>query len=96
MLDLRNVGQMFGLEVHHVPFTVNLPLIVPISQHPKDLEVIRLLMELIKDLRVNQFEVIVPVDRLHTEVYQHPAHPNLFQYMGGKIGVKFSYHTYGS
>ena len=52
---LRNVGQMFGLEVHSVPFTVEYPLTVPIGQHPKDLGVVGLLMEPIKGLKVNQF-----------------------------------------
>ena len=51
---LRNLGQMFGLEVHSVSFTVEFPLNVPIGQHPKDLGVDGLLMEPIKGLRVNQ------------------------------------------
>ena len=55
MSYLRNVGQMFGLEVHSVPFTVKFPLTVPIGQHPKDLEIVGLLMEPIKGLEVNQF-----------------------------------------
>ena len=54
MLYLRNVGQMSGLEVPSVPFTVNFPLTVPIGQHPKDLEVVGLLMEPIIGLRVNR------------------------------------------
>ena len=53
-------------------------------------------MEPIKGLRGNWFKVIVLVDRLCPEVYQHPTHPNLLQYMGGDIGVEFSHHTCGS
>ena len=37
---LRNVGQMLGLEVHSVTFTVKFPLTMPIGQHPKDLGVV--------------------------------------------------------
>ena len=45
---LRNVGHMFSLEVHNVPFIVKFPLTVPIGQHPKELRVVGLLMEPIK------------------------------------------------
>ena len=31
MLDLGNIGQMFGLEVHVVPFTIYLPLASPVG-----------------------------------------------------------------
>ena len=51
----RNVSQMFGLEMHSVPLTVDFPLTAPIGQHPKDLGVVGLLMEPTKGLRVNQF-----------------------------------------
>ena len=52
---LGNVGQIFGLEVHSVLFTVEFPVTVPIGQHLKDLGVVGLLMEPIKGLRVNRF-----------------------------------------
>ena len=55
MLYLRNVGQMFSLEVHNVPFTVKFPLTMPIGQHLKNLGVVGLLMEPIIGLRVNRF-----------------------------------------
>ena len=55
MLYLRNVGQMFDLEAHSVPFTVKFLLTMPIGQHPKDLEVVGLLMEHIIGLKVNWF-----------------------------------------
>ena len=48
---LRNIGQMFGLEVHDVPFTIDLPLTPPIGQDPDDLGVVWSLIELIKRLR---------------------------------------------
>ena len=87
---------MFGLEVHRMPFTIKLPLTLPVGQYPKDFRVIGLRMEPIKGLKGNWVKVVILVDRLRVEVYQHPVHPNLFQNMGGKIGVKFSYHTRGS
>ena len=52
---LRNVGQVFGLEVHGVPFTVKWPLSLPVGQHPKDLGIVGMLMEPIIGLRVNRF-----------------------------------------
>ena len=93
---LGDVGQMFGLEVHRLPFTINLPLTLPVGQYPNDLGVVGVLMEPIKGLRGDWFKVKVLVDRLRAEVYQHPAHSNLFQNMGGEIGIKFSYHNCGS
>ena len=87
---------MFGLEVHHMLFTIKLPLTLPVGQYPNDFKVIGLCMEPIKGLRGNWVKVVILVDRLHAEVYQHPAHPNLFQNMGGEIGVQFLYHTRGS
>ena len=37
---LRNVGQVFGLEVHYVPFIVKFPFALPICQHPKNFGII--------------------------------------------------------
>ena len=93
---LRNVGQGFGLEVHYMPFIVKFPLTVPVGQHPKDLGIVGMLMEPIIGLRVNWFYVIVSIHILRTEVYQHPTHPDPFQYVGSEIGVELSYHTCGS
>ena len=87
---------MFGLEVHRMPFTIKLPVTLPVGQYPDDFCVIGLRMEPIKGLRGNWVKLVILVDRLRAEVYQHPAHSNLFQNMGGEIGVKFSYHTRGS
>ena len=96
MTDLGDVGQMFGSEVHRMPFPIKLPLTLPVGQYSNDLRVIGLRMEPIKGLRGNWVKVIILVDRLRAEVYQHPAHPKFFQNMGGEICVKFSYHTCGS
>ena len=74
----RNVGQVFGLEVYCMPFTVQFPLTLPVSQHPKDFGIVWMLMEPIIGLGVNWLEVIVSVDRLRTEVYNNPAHPDPF------------------
>ena len=96
MPNLRNVGQVFSLEVHGVPFTVEFPFTLPVSQHHKDLGIVGMLMELIIGLRVNRFHVIVSIDRLRIEVYQHSAHPGPFYYVGCEISVELSYHTCGS
>ena len=68
MLDLGNIGQMFGLEV---PFTIELPLTPPVGQDPDDLGVVWPLIEQIKGLRGDRVKIIELVDRLRGEVYQH-------------------------
>ena len=90
---LGNIGQMFGLEVHCMPFAIELPHTLPIGQNPEDLRVVGPLMEPIKRLRGDWVKIIELVDRLRTEVYQHPTHPDLFHDMGGEVGVEFLYHT---
>ena len=50
---LGDVSQMFGLEVHRMPFTINLPLTLPVGQYPNDFRVVGLRMEPIKGLRGN-------------------------------------------
>ena len=90
---LRNIGQMFGLEVHSVPFTIELPLTPPVGQDPDDLGVVWPLIESIKRLRGDRVEIIELVDRLRAKLYQHTMHPDLFDDMGGEVGVEFSYHT---
>ena len=87
---------MFGLEVHCVPFIVQFPLALPIGQHLKDFRIVGVLMDPIIGLGVNRFQVIVLIDRLCTEVYQHPACLDPFQYVGGEIVVELLYHTCGS
>ena len=51
MPHLGNIGKMFGLEVHCMPFAIELPRTLPVGQNPKDLEVVGSLMEPIKRLR---------------------------------------------
>ena len=87
---------MFGLEVDCMPFTIKIPLTLPVGQYPNDFRVVGLRIEPIKGLRGNWVKFLISINRICTEVYQHPAHPNLFQNMGGEIGVEFSYHTCGS
>ena len=48
---LGNIGQMFGLEVHDVPFTIELPLTQLVGQDLEDLRVVGPLIEPIKRLR---------------------------------------------
>ena len=73
---LRNVGQVFGLEVYCVPFIVQFPLTLPVGEHPKNFEIVGGFVELIIGFEVNWLKVIVFIDRLRIEVYQHPKHPN--------------------
>ena len=93
MPDLRNIGQMFGPEVHNVPLIVELPLSPPVGQDPDDLGVVWLLIKSIKRLRGHWVKIVKLVDRLRVEVYQHTTHPDLFDDVGGEVGVEFSYHT---
>ena len=74
---LGNIGQMFGLEVHDVPFAIKLPLTPPVGQDLEDLGVVWMLIELIKRLRGDRIKIIELVDRLCAEVYQHTTHPDL-------------------
>ena len=87
------IGQMLGLEVHCVPFIVKLPLTSPVGQGLDDLEVVWSLIEPIKRFRGDRVKIIELVDRLRTEVYQHTTHSDLFDDVGGEVGVEFSYHT---
>ena len=75
---LRNVGQVFGLEVHHVPLTIQFPLALPVGQHPKDFGIVGVLMKPIIGFGFNQLKVIVLIDRLRNEVYKHPVNPDPF------------------
>ena len=93
MPDLRNIVQMFGPEVHNVPLIVELPLSPPVGQDLDDLGVVWLLIKSIKRLRGHWVKIVKLVDRLRVEVYQHTTHPDLFDDVGGEVGVEFSYHT---
>ena len=91
--DLGNIGQMFGLELHDVPFAIELPLTPLVGQDLEDLRVVGPLIEPIKRLRGDRVKIIELVDRLRAEVYQHSTHLDLFNDMGGEVGLEFSYHT---
>ena len=93
MPDLRNIGQIFGLEVHSVPITIELPLAPPVGQDPDDLGVVLQLIEPIKRFRGDRVKIIELVDRLRGKFYQHTTHLGLFDDMGGEVGVEFLYHT---
>ena len=68
MPHLGNINQMFGLEVHCVPFAIELPHTLPVGQNPEDLEVVGPLMEPIKRLRGDRVKIIELVGRLRVEV----------------------------
>ena len=78
---LRYIGQVFSLEVHGVPFIVSFPLALPICEQPKDFRVIRVFVKPIIGLGVNRLKVVIVVDRLHIEVYQHPTDSDLLEHM---------------
>ena len=96
MPNFGDIGQMLSLEVHDVPFIVELPLSPPVGQDLNDLGVIGPLVEPIKRLRGDMVKIIKLVDRLRAEVYQHTTHPDLFDDVGGEVGVEFLYHTHRS
>ena len=83
MSYLGNVGLVFGLEVHCMPFIVQFPLALPIGQNLKNFGISGGFVEPIIGFRVNRLEVIVFIDRLRPKVYQHPTHFDPFQYIGG-------------
>ena len=79
---LRYIGQMFGLEVHSMAPVVQFPLTLPICEQPKDLWIVRVFVMPIKGLGVNRLKVVIVVDRVRTEVYQHPMDTDLLEHMG--------------
>ena len=88
---IRYIGQMFGLEVHGVALVVQFPLTLPICEQPKDLRIIRVLVKPIKGLRGDRLKIVIVVDRLRTELYQHPTDADLFEHIGRWVGVEFSH-----
>ena len=79
---LRFIGQMFGLKVHGVALVVQFPLTPPICEQSEDFRIVRVLVKPIKSLGVNRLKVVIAVDRLCNEVYQHPTDSDLFEHMG--------------
>ena len=96
MPDLTDKGQMFGHEVDGMALTVEFPLTPPISQDPNDLWVVGALVKPIKRLRGDMIKIIIVIDPLRTEFDQYTPHSNLFDDVGGDIGVEFSHHTHRS
>ena len=96
MPDLRDIGQMFGLEVDDMALSVEFPLTPPISQDPNDLGVVGSLVKPIKRLRGDMIQIIIVINRLRTEVDQHTPHSNLLDDVGGEVGVEFLHHTHRS
>ena len=94
MPNLGDIGQMLGLEVDSMTLTVEFPLTPSISQDSNDLGVVGALVKPIKRLRGDMIKIIIMMDRLRTEVDQHPPHSNLLDDVGGDIGVEFSHHTH--
>ena len=84
---------MFGLELDGMALTVEFPLTPPISQGSNDLWVVGALVKPIKRLRGDMIKIIIVIDRLRTEVDQYTPHLNLFNDVGGEIGVEFSHHS---
>ena len=75
---LGDVVQMFSLEVHCVPFIVKFPFALPVCQHPKNFRIVGGFVEPIIGFVVNRFKVIIFIDRLCTEFYHNPVHPDPF------------------
>ena len=80
---LRDVGQMFGIEMHCMPFTIYLPLTLPVGQYPNDLRVVWGCIEAVKCPIVHGFQIVELVDGLHTEVDPNLKHPNPFFHICG-------------
>ena len=96
MPDLGDKGQMFGLEVNGMALTIEFPLTPAISQNPNDFGVVGALVKPIKRLRGDMIQIIIMIDQLCTEFDQYTPHSNLFDDVGGEIGVEFSHHTHRS
>ena len=79
---LRYISQVFGLEVHDVSLVVQFPLALPICEQPKDFRIVKVLVKPIKGFGVNRLKVVIAVDRLRTEVYQHSTDVDLLEHMG--------------
>ena len=57
--------------------------------------VVRVLAELIKGARWDMLKAIVAIDRLRAEVDQYTSHPDLFEDVGGEVGVEFPNYAHG-
>ena len=57
--------------------------------------VVRVLAELSEGARWDMLEAIVAIDRLRAEVDQYTSHPDLFEDVGGEVGVEFPNYAHG-
>ena len=80
---LGDVGQMFGLEMHRMPFTIYLALTLSVGQYPNDLGVVQGRIEAVKLPIVHGFQIVELVDGPRTEVDLNPTHSNPFVHVGG-------------
>ena len=94
MPNLGNVGQMLGLKIDRMARAVDPPLTPGFGQYADDLRVVGVLAELIKGPWRDMLKAIEAIDRLRTEVDQYTSHPDLFEDMGGEVGVKFSNYAH--
>ena len=94
MPNLGNVGQMLGLKIYRMARTVDPPLTPAFGQYADDLKVVEVLVELIKGPWRDMLKAIEAIDQLRTEVDQYTSHPDLFEDMGGEVGVKFSNYAH--
>ena len=92
--DFGDISQMFGLKMDGVALIVEFPLTPSVCQDPNDFGVVWSLVKSIKRLRGDMIKIIKVVDRLRNEVYQHTPYPDLFDDVGGEVGVEFSHHTH--
>ena len=78
MSPFGDVSQMLSLEVHNMPPIVGFPLTVVIVEHSKYFGVVGVFLKSIVSFIIDRFQVIELVDRLRTEIYQHPSQPFFF------------------
>ena len=86
---------MLGLEIYCVARAIDPPLTPAVGQHADDLRVIGVLAKLIKGARWDMLEAIVAIDGLRAEVDQYTSHPDLFEDVGGEVGVKLQNYAHG-
>ena len=86
---------MLGLEIYGVARAIDPPLTLTFGQHSDDLMVVRVLAELSEGARWDMLEAIVAIDRLRAEVDKYTSHPDLFEDVGGEVGVEFLNYAHG-
>ena len=76
-----DIGQMLGLEMNCMPFTVGLPFTLTIGEHFKHFGVVRVFLKSIVCFVTNRFQVTKLVDRPRIEIYRHTPHSYLFHHV---------------